>query len=122
MRIKKLTRVYWVVVGVILLFLVGLSLLSVSLKNANELTAVTGPALFEEKGCAQCHYTDSKDKKIGPGLKGVFSAETLPASGRPATRQNVREQLKDPYGTMPSYADRLTEKQTRLLIEYLEGL
>jgi mono/diheme cytochrome c family protein len=42
-----------------------------------------GAGLFS-KDCAACHYTDSKETKAGPGLKGILSGETLPVSGPPA--------------------------------------
>jgi mono/diheme cytochrome c family protein len=79
-----------------------------------------GAELFS-KDCAACHYTDSKETKIGPGLKGILSGETLPVSGRPATEENVRHQLKDPYKAMPSYSH-LEEEKVRALIAYLQSL
>lgn len=81
-----------------------------------------GALLFEQKGCAQCHYVDSTAKKAGPGLKDVLKAENLPASGRPSTREYIRKQLVDPYENMPSYEDRLTEEQMQQLLDYLETL
>lgn len=81
-----------------------------------------GFELFEDKGCAQCHYTDSRETKIGPGLQGLFERDQLPVSGRKVTEENVRTQLKTPYDAMPSFADRLTEEQRDELIEYLKTL
>jgi mono/diheme cytochrome c family protein len=84
--------------------------------------AEAGRALFEAKGCAQCHYTNSTATKIGPGLKGIFDREKLPVSKRPATAQNIRRQLRAPYRSMPSFADRLTERERTRIIEYLRTL
>ncbi len=81
-----------------------------------------GSELFKIKGCVQCHFTDSKKTKIGPGLQGLFNRVELPVSGREATEVNVRTQLKTPYESMPSFDDRLTEKQLNKLIEYLKTL
>jgi cytochrome c2 len=78
--------------------------------------------LFSEKGCSQCHYAESKDRKAGPGLKGLFERETLPVSGRAATEENVRRQLQAPYRNMPSFADRLTEQEVNELIAYMKTL
>ena len=81
-----------------------------------------GAMLFKEKGCSQCHLTGSTEIKIGPGLKGLFDKKGLPTSNRPATEENVRAQLKDPYQDMPSFADRLTEEELDQIISYLKTL
>jgi cytochrome c len=78
--------------------------------------------LFFEKGCSQCHYTDSRDRKIGPGLEGLFSREALPVSGEPVSEVNVRDQLLTPYENMPSSADRLSQEDIDHLIYYLKTL
>ena len=81
-----------------------------------------GFELFIGKGCIHCHFTESTETKIGPGLKGLFERKTLPASGREATGENVRQQLTTPYRAMPSFADRLTEEEKSRLIDYLKTL
>ncbi|MBI4772686.1 MAG: cytochrome c [Deltaproteobacteria bacterium] len=84
--------------------------------------AKQGSQLFASEGCAHCHVTDSEEAKIGPGLKGLFKRDTLPASGREATEENVTKQLKTPYKNMPSYADRLNDEERDQLIAYLGTL
>jgi mono/diheme cytochrome c family protein len=79
-----------------------------------------GLVLYEQK-CAFCHYSDKEDSKLGPGLKGLFKNETLPHSGRPATDENVRKQLIEPEGTMPSFSS-LSEKELAHLVAYLKTL
>jgi mono/diheme cytochrome c family protein len=81
-----------------------------------------GARLFREKGCGQCHVTDRTSGQLGPGLKGILDREKLPVSGRAASRANVRKQIIDPWDTMPSYADRLSDEQMRRLLDYLETL
>ncbi len=81
-----------------------------------------GAALFKDKGCIQCHHTDSPQSKVGPGLQDVFGQEKLPASGRPVNAENVRKQLREPYANMPSYADRLSQKEEDRIIAYLKTL
>lgn len=81
-----------------------------------------GFELFVDKGCIHCHFTESTETKIGPGLKGLFERKTLPASGREATEENVRQQLTTPYRAMPSFADRLTGEERTRLIDYLKTL
>jgi mono/diheme cytochrome c family protein len=84
--------------------------------------AARGETLFAEKGCANCHDADASETGIGPGLKDVLDAETLPSSGRPATRENIRRQFNEPYDSMPSYEDRLSEEETEQLLAYMETL
>lgn len=79
-----------------------------------------GRALFEQK-CAFCHYSDSNDTKVGPGLKGLFQRRTLPTSDWPLTEDNVRRQIVTPYETMPAFPD-LTEEEMQALMDYLKSL
>jgi len=81
-----------------------------------------GATLFSEKGCAQCHYADSRDTKMGPGLKGLFNRDSLTESGEPVSETSIRDQLLTPYRNMPSFADRLSEEEIDHLIEYLKTL
>jgi len=84
--------------------------------------AEEGSQLFVSKGCAQCHYVDSSNTKVGPGLEGLFNRDELPVSGKKVTEENVREQLESPYKNMPSFADRLTKAEKDQLIDYLKTL
>lgn len=52
-----------------------------------------GADLFAES-CAMCHFTDSTETKIGPGLKGLFQREALPVSRKPVSAETIAEQLK----------------------------
>jgi cytochrome c2 len=79
-----------------------------------------GEALFENQ-CSFCHHADRTDSKLGPGLKGVLKAENLPASGRPATPENVTRQLLSPYQNMPSFSS-LSEQEIKDLLAYLNTL
>jgi mono/diheme cytochrome c family protein len=79
-----------------------------------------GRALFDTK-CASCHYTDSEDNKVGPGLQNLLFKESLPHSGRPATVENILSQLERPVLTMPAYKD-LTEQELAGLMAYLKTL
>jgi len=82
--------------------------------------AAQGAKIFQ-KNCAACHLTDSTATKIGPGLKDLFKRDTLPISNKPASEANVRNQLMNPLGKMPSFAH-LPNKEVDALIEYLKTL
>lgn len=79
-----------------------------------------GRLVFEQL-CSDCHYADLEERKIGPGLKGILRRPTLPASGRPATVENIQAQLKTPFRAMPPFS-RLSERGLADLIEYLKTL
>ncbi len=89
--------------------------------DLQEAPAREGARLFNEKSCADCHYTDRIDTKIGPGFKGLFKRDTLPVSGRAVTGDNVRKQLKTPFRAMPPFAD-LSEEEVEALLAFLKTL
>jgi len=72
--------------------------------KALEGSAEKGKALFQNN-CSFCHYADKEENQTGPGLKGLLKKDKLPHSGRPATVENVRNQLIRPVHTMPSFKD-----------------
>ena len=79
-----------------------------------------GVSLYNAK-CLSCHFTDSEDKKLGPGLKDLFNTEKLPYSGRPATVENIKQQLIRPALVMPSFT-KMTEQEMADLMAYLKTL
>jgi cytochrome c len=79
-----------------------------------------GASLFVSK-CSSCHFPDSDERKLGPGLIGLFKKEILPHSQRPATEENIRQQLIRPFLAMPSFAS-LPEQDIADLMAYLQIL
>jgi cytochrome c2 len=79
-----------------------------------------GEALFTRK-CSFCHFTDSTETKVGPGLKGLFQREKMAGSGWPMTPENVRRQLKTPFEQMTAF-NNLSDEEIDALIEYLKSL
>jgi cytochrome c2 len=79
-----------------------------------------GSDLFA-RHCAACHYADREDAKLGPGLKGVFQKDLLPVSARMATEENVRQQLRRPFRSMPSFGS-LTAPEIADLVAYMRTL
>ena len=78
-----------------------------------------GKAVFEQ--CAVCHNSDSTEKKIGPGLKGLFKRDKL-VNGKPVTDANVRALINAGGNGMPSYADLLSDEERNNVIAYLKTL
>jgi mono/diheme cytochrome c family protein len=80
----------------------------------------SGAVIFK-RNCGHCHRPDSEDYLAGPGLKDLLKNETLPASSRPATVENVRSQLLRPLGNMPAFRH-LSQKEIEDLLAHLKTL
>jgi cytochrome c len=81
--------------------------------------AAKGKEVFEQ--CAVCHNADSDEKKMGPGLKGLFKKAKL-VNGKAPTEANVRAIIKAGGNGMPAYEDMLSKEETDNLIAYLKTL
>ncbi|MEW6002508.1 MAG: cytochrome c [Nitrospirota bacterium] len=79
-----------------------------------------GKNIFDSK-CTFCHDPYSTKTIVGPGLKGVLKNPYLPVSGRPATPENIRQQLRQPFSKMPSFAY-LKEEEVEDIIAFLNTL
>lgn len=77
-------------------------------------TIAEGKELYMTK-CFFCHDPYSLDTITGPGHQGLLKRERLPVSGKPATPENVANQLRNPYDKMPSFAYLSKEEIERLL-------
>lgn len=81
--------------------------------------AAKGKDVFEQ--CSVCHNADSTDKKIGPGLKGLFKQDKL-VNGKKVTEANVLEFINNGGNGMPAYADMLSAEDKANVIAYLKTL
>ena len=81
---------------------------------------VAGRELFQ-RGCAVCHYANATQKKVGPGLYGLYRFTALP-NGAPVTDQNVENWIRNGGGLMPPFKNALTPEQMQDLIAYLKTL
>lgn len=78
-----------------------------------------GKEVFQQ--CGVCHNADSTDKKMGPGLKGLFSKEKM-NNGKKPTEENVRAQIDEGGNGMPAYKEMLSDEDKDDLIAYLKTL
>jgi cytochrome c len=107
------------------MYRVPLLLVSVALAAASQLPAAErgdaekGKAMFQP--CGVCHRTDSADKKIGPGLKGLFKKGKM-SNGRKTTEAEIRAKIAAGGNGMPAYKDMLNGQETDSLIAYLKTL
>lgn len=81
--------------------------------------AAKGKEVFDQ--CSVCHNSDSDEKKIGPGLKGLFKKDKL-VNGKAPTEANVRAKIDEGGNGMPAYKDILSDQEKNDLIAYLKTL
>jgi cytochrome c len=81
--------------------------------------AAKGKEVFEQ--CGVCHEADSDEKKMGPGLKGLFKKGKM-ANGKAADEKNVRAVIDEGGNGMPAYAEMLEKDEKDDLIAYLKTL
>ena len=78
-----------------------------------------GKAVFEQ--CGVCHNPDNEEKKMGPGLKGLFKKDKM-ANGKKPTDASVRARIDEGGEGMPAYKDMLSDPEKDDLIAYLKTL
>jgi mono/diheme cytochrome c family protein len=72
--------------------------------------------------CAVCHYSDKTEKKFGPGLKGLYTRETL-ITGKAVNEQNLSEFISSGVpGLMPGFRYTLDQEDIKALLGYLKTL
>jgi len=79
-----------------------------------------GKKLYEAE-CSICHNPISTEWYFGPGHKGILKNPYLSVSKRPATPENVANQIKNPYKDMPPFPN-LSDEDILNLIAYLNTL
>jgi cytochrome c len=86
--------------------------------------AAKGKALFEEKAepvCGVCHNADSTEKKMGPGLKGLYAKAKL-KNGKKPSDASIKEIITKGGGGMPGYEDTLKPADLDNILAYLKTL
>jgi cytochrome c2 len=96
-----------------------LSLSAVSAFAAGKGDPDKGKEVFQQ--CSVCHNADSDEKKMGPGLKGLFSKDAM-MNGKKPTEANVREKIDEGGNGMPAYKEMLSDEEKDNLIAYLKTL
>ncbi|MBV9508326.1 MAG: c-type cytochrome [Acidobacteriia bacterium] len=81
--------------------------------------AAKGKEVFDQ--CSVCHNADSTERKIGPGLKGLFKRDKL-TDGKAVNEANVRTKINEGGNGMPGYKDILSDQEKDDVIAYLKTL
>lgn len=103
----------------ILVCCLGVVLAASKKTNAKAGDPAKGKAVFEQ--CAVCHNPDSEEKKVGPGLKGLFKHAKL-FNGKKVTEENVLARINEGGQGMPSYEEMLSGQEKADLLAYLKTL
>src|SRR5579864_499746 len=82
--------------------------------------AAKGKEVFDQ--CAVCHNADSTEKKMGPGLKGLYKKSKLDSNGKPVSDASVLDKIDNGGNGMPAYKDMLTADEKANLLAYLKSL
>ena len=83
--------------------------------------AAAGKKVFTDN-CTACHSATTNQTIAGPGLKGLFKNGKMPASGKPVTDANVRNQILNCVGGMPPFKGQLSDADIDNLIAFLKTL
>lgn len=81
--------------------------------------AAKGKEVFEQ--CGVCHNADSDEKKMGPGLKGLYKKAKM-ANGQKPTDPNIMTLINKGKGAMPAFADVLSAEEKADVLAYLKTL
>lgn len=92
---------------------------AIVLRTDNE-SIRTGKILFLQK-CESCHDPYSTMTLSGPGLKGILKTPLLPVSKKPATPDNIANQMRHPLSRMPSFVY-LDQNDIENIIAFLNTL
>ena len=80
-----------------------------------------GKAVFEQK-CSICHFADSDQKKIGPGLKGIAKRGTFTVNGSKVTTDSLTKWIETGDALMPGMKETLEPEQIRDVVAYVKTL
>lgn len=81
--------------------------------------AAKGKALFDQQ-CSLCHDAATTDKKMGPGLKGLYKKPKLSTTGKPTNDANVLDKINTGGNGMPPAM--MSDAEKANVIAYLKTL
>jgi len=82
--------------------------------------AAKGKSNFEDN-CSVCHNSDSTERKMGRGLKGLFKHDKL-ANGKAVNEANVTGMINEGGNGMPPFADILSKAEKDDIVAFLKTL
>jgi cytochrome c len=79
-----------------------------------------GKELFESN-CGVCHNSDSEERKMGPGLKGLSKRAKL-VNGEATSDTTIMNLVNTGGNGMPGFADLLTTAEKADVLAFLKSL
>jgi cytochrome c len=89
--------------------------------NSNAAAVARGKEVFDKK-CGICHYADNDQKKIGPGLKGLYKRGTFTVNNNKVTDETLKTWIENGDTLMPPFKDVLDPEQIKDVIAYVKTL
>ncbi len=89
--------------------------------GANAAAVGRGKTVFQQK-CSVCHYDNSEQKKIGPGLKGLSKRGTFSVNGNKISDENLKTWIENGDQLMPPFKEVLEPGQIKDVIAYVKTL
>jgi cytochrome c len=80
-----------------------------------------GKTVFQQK-CSICHYDNTDQKKIGPGLKGLNKRGTFTVNGNKITDDSLKSWIENGDQLMPPFKEQLEPSQLKDVIAYVKTL
>jgi cytochrome c len=84
-------------------------------------SAARGKEVFEKK-CTMCHFAESDQKKIGPGLKGISKRGTFTVNGNKVTDETLKTWIENGDSLMPGMKETLEPAQIKDVVAYVKTL
>jgi len=89
--------------------------------GASSASAAKGKEIFEKK-CALCHFAESDQQKIGPGLKGISKRGTFTVNGNKVTNESLKTWIENGDSLMPPFKEVLEPAQIKDVVAYVKTL
>ena len=89
--------------------------------TGNAAAVKRGKDVFQQK-CSVCHYDNSDQKKIGPGLKGLSKRGTFSVNGNKITDESLKTWIENGDQLMPGFKEALEPGQIKDVIAYVKTL
>ena len=90
-------------------------------QNGPKGDAAKGKDIFDQQ-CGLCHDATTTEKKMGPGLKGLYKNPKLTTTGKPTNDANVLDKINTGGNGMPPEKDLLSDADKANLLAYLRTL
>ena len=121
---NRLWKSAMIAAGFVGLLAAGVLVAQVSAAKAaapNAAAVGRGKTVFQQK-CSVCHYDNSEQKKIGPGLKGLSKRGTFSVNGNKITDDSLKTWIENGDQLMPPFKDVLEAGQIKDVIAYVKTL